>query len=368
MKNLATAWITAVTLVAVGACFAVEAGVVSEEHPRLFGTRARLQQLARDRLTAYTRMSRVARDQPAGDYEKMISMALVAAIDSDAALARAAVDKALKYVDGPIKAGHVAFGTDLAICGVVFDLCHASWTLAERNRFHTYVNATVDANLDSETHVFHNGWYGLKNWGVGVACYASYYENPRAQGILAALRDDYLTRAAPALRMAGEGGGWAEGYYVHYWLYSWLFFCEVARFCEGVDYYAAAPEFYRNRAVAGMFEMFPGTGIYDSRRPIPMGDGGGRLFGGDRDKALCVRRILAGHYRDDAAHQAVHTFNQATPRTSVGVYAYKDFLWHDSSIKSEELSAFKPSQFRTGLCLRAKLVGCRCHVLFLQVR
>jgi hypothetical protein len=38
--------------------------------------------------------------------------------------------------------------------------------------FHRDLNATVDANLRSEPHVFHNGWYGYKNWGIGVACYA----------------------------------------------------------------------------------------------------------------------------------------------------------------------------------------------------
>ena len=34
-------------------------------------------------------------------------------------------------------------------------------------------------------------------------------------------------------------------------------------------------------------------------RPIPIGDGGGRLFGGDRDKVLSARRILVNRFRDD---------------------------------------------------------------------
>ena len=92
--------------------------------------------------------------------------------------------------------------------------------------------------------------------------------------------------SGPALELAGAGGGWAEGYYIHYWLYEWLFFCEAARWCEGVDYYAAAPAFYRSRAVASMFESYPGIGTYNSRRAVPIGDGGGRTFGGDRDRLL----------------------------------------------------------------------------------
>jgi hypothetical protein len=47
------------------------------------------------------------------------------------------------------------------------------------------MNRTVDANVASETHVFHNGWYGYKNWGIGLACYATYPTNPRAPEILA---------------------------------------------------------------------------------------------------------------------------------------------------------------------------------------
>ena len=210
------------------------------------------------------------------------------------------------------------------------------------------MNKTVDANVQSETHVFHNGWYGYKNWGIGLACYATYYENTRAQSILQALESDYLTRAAPALELAGAGGGWAEGYYVNYWLYEWLFFCEVARTCEGVDYYAAAPSFYNQRAVASMFETYPGIGIYGSRRPIPMGDGGGRTFGGDRDKALSARRILVNHFRDDPDHQMVHAFNETTPRSSVGDYAYKDFLWRDPSVRKGNLETFRLSHLSPG--------------------
>ena len=143
-------------------------------------------------------------------------------------------------------------------------------------------------------------------------------ENERAPAILRALEEDYLKRAAPALELAGDGGGWAEGYYIHYWLYEWLVFCEIALRCEGVDYYAAAPKFYRNRALASMFETFPGISEYNSRRCLPMGDGGGRTFGGDRDKTLSARRILVNHFREDPAHQAAHGFNETTPRSAVG--------------------------------------------------
>jgi len=321
---------------------------VVREHPRLLGSRKRLQILSRQRQEVYKRVVKVARERKADDHAKMISMALVCAIEMDAELGNRAVQMAMEYVNGPIRKGHTPFAHDLARCAIVYDLCHEYWTEQQRREFCEYVNKTVDANIRSETHVFHNGWYGYKHWGIGLACYASYYENPRAPEILKALENEYQTRAAPALELAGDGGGWAEGYYINYWLYEWLFFCEAARYCEGIDYYADATGFFRNRAIASMFEAYPGIKIYDSRRPVPMGDGGGRTFGGDRDKVLSARRILVNYLRDDPAHRAVHAFNETTPRSAVGVYAYKDFLWRDTTVEKGDLKNFRLSHISPG--------------------
>jgi hypothetical protein len=321
---------------------------VLDEHPRLLGSLERLQRLAAERPEAYQRVVHVARKANADDHAKMISMSIVCAVESDEQLGKLAVQKAMTYINGPIRSGHVTFGHDLARCAIVYDLCYQYWSEDQRADFHEYMNRTVDANVRSETHVFHNGWYGYKHWGIGLACYATYYENERAESILQALEQDWLTRAAPALELAGGGGGWAEGYYIHYWLYEWLFFCEAARHCEGVDYYAAAPKFFNNRAIAGMFETYPGIKIYNSRRSVPMGDGGGRTFGGDRDKTLSARRILVNYFYDDQNHQVVHTFNETTPRSSVGVYAYKDFLWRDTSIAKGDINGFKLSHISPG--------------------
>jgi hypothetical protein len=321
---------------------------VSKEHPRLLGTRAELQALARQRPAEYQRMVRIARGTGADDWSMVMSAGLVAAIEEDRALTQKVRQIAMKYVAGPIRKGHVTFGADLALCAMAYDLGHAAWSAEDVQHLSQYINQTVDANVQSETHVFHNAWYGYKNWGYGLAGYATYYENPRAQAILKTLEDDYRLRAAPALELAGDGGGWAEGYYIHYWLYEWLFFCEVARRCEGVDYYALAPKFHGQRAIAGAFEMYPGIGEYGSRRPVPMGDGGGRSFGGDRDKTLNARRILVNYHRADPAHHAAHTFNETTPRVSVGNYAYKDLLWRDAAIPKGDLQKFKLSHVSHG--------------------
>ena len=207
---------------------------------------------SRQRADDYRRVVTVARQPRAEIHAAVVSQSLVAAIEGDRSLARQAIERVLPLIDGPIRAGHATFGHDLALCALAYDLAFDAWTDAERARFHSYFNRTVDANLRSETHVFHNGWYGYKQWGIGLAGYACYHENPRAPAILAELERDYRERAAPALDLAGAGGGWAEGYYIHYWLYEWLWFCEVARRCEGTVYLALAPRFYSARAVSSI--------------------------------------------------------------------------------------------------------------------
>lgn len=332
----------------VAEAFAAGRHPVSPDTPRVLGSGEQLRALARDRAAEYGRVKRVAQDETADDYSWMISAGLTAAIEGDRALAQRVQHRAMKLVTGPIRVGHVPFGTDLALAGLAFDLCREAWVEADVRKLCDYINKTVDQNVESEVSVFHNAWFGYKNWGIGLACYATFHENDRAPGILRALEHDYATRTAPALEKAGAGGGWAEGYYVHYWLYEWLFFCEIARRCEGVDYFALAPSFYSQRALASVFETFPGLDEYHSRRSIPMGDGGGRTFGGDRDKTLNARRMLVSRFRQDAVHQAVHAFNEITPRCSVGAYAYKDFLWHDPSVPKGDLRQLPLSHVSRG--------------------
>ena len=327
---------------------------ISEEHPRLLGSQQTLKRLVMARPEAYARVVEAARKLEPGDesvmddHMKIVSMALVCSIENDSELGRLAIERALTCIEAPIRVGHENFGHDLARCALVYDLCWPYWTQEERLEFHDYMNRTVDANVDSEAHVFHNGWYGYKHWGIGLACYATWYENPRAPEILAETERDYLERAAPALALSGDGGGFAEGYYINYWLYEWLFFCEVASHVEGKDYYASVPGFYGNRAIAGMFETYPWMSERDSRRPIPMGDSGGQKLRRERDKALSARRILVNRFREEPSHQAVHAFNETTPVSSIPGNAYKDFLWRDETVKKGDLGNFRLSHISPG--------------------
>ena len=119
MKQLA--WACAVYL-----AFNAGAGEfrVSEEHPRLLGTRAELQALAKERPQGFQRMLAVAKDSSVDNHSRGLSLAIAAAITSDGQMAKAAQRMAMEIVNGPIRRGHVTFGYDLALTGLVYDLCY----------------------------------------------------------------------------------------------------------------------------------------------------------------------------------------------------------------------------------------------------
>ena len=254
----------------------------------------------------------------------------------------------METIRGPIRKGHVTFGHDLARCALVYDLCYEFWSSDERTEFHRYMNQTVDANVRSETHVFHNAWYGYKQWGIGLACYATFMKTRERSASCAILNRTMRRAPCPLsnLRVTVVGGrkgitsttGCTSGSSSAKWRVG-------ARALTTTHW---RPASMVNAAVASMFETYPGISIYGSRRSIPIGDGGGRVFGGDRDKTLAARRILVNFFEDDPVHRFVHDYNERTPRSSVGVHAYKDFLWHNPALPRNKVDQFRLSHISQG--------------------
>ncbi|MCL2640420.1 MAG: hypothetical protein FWD53_06220, partial [Phycisphaerales bacterium] len=102
---------------------------VPTEHPRLFGSRADLQKLAKSRPDAYQRMKKIANSEltapinpsdanadfgaQIGVHSKLFSMALVASIEEDAAMGRKLIDFTFEhFINKPVRVGHVSAGSD----------------------------------------------------------------------------------------------------------------------------------------------------------------------------------------------------------------------------------------------------------------
>ncbi|MBA2479687.1 MAG: heparinase II/III family protein [Planctomycetes bacterium] len=338
---------------------------VPREHPRLLGPRSRLQALAKERPDAYRRTKEIsARDitngphpgDPNADFgaqisvtSKLMSLSLVCAIEEDRSAGRTAIELVKQhYLDKPLPIGHVPFGHDCGVCGVVYDLCHEHWTEEERKRYHTFLIACRDNNVDEEMSPFHDGWWGYKNAGFIVALLAVMYETEKELFMLYNIDREFRTLCVDALKLAGDGGGYAEGFYVNYYMQDWLFACEAMRRCTGADYLAAAPEFYASRAIASAFEQYPGVRERGSRRPICVGDGRGRFFKVERDSALTANRMLVAHYRDDSDHQAINSFLNLTPHVGADENAWRELLWFDPAVKQGDLERFRLSHVSPG--------------------
>ncbi len=348
-------------------CFSpLQCRQVPHEHPRLFGSRTRLQQLARERVDAWKRTRDIAASPLTTDgphpndftadfgaqvsvHCKLWSLALVAAVDEDRAAAREAIAMAFAhFIDRPVQVGHATFGGDVGECAVVYDLCHEHWTSEERLRFHAYLFACRDQNVDEELSPFHDGWWGYKNWGLVLGLLAVMYETEKEPFMLQGIDRDFRLNAADCLRLAGEGGGYSEGYYVNYYIYEWLLACEAMRHCTGADWYQEAPGFYKNRAVAMMFEHWPTLRERGSRRSLCVGDGRGRVFKVERDKQLAAMRILIDRFRDDPDHHAVAAHLATTPRMGADENAYREVLFGDPMVAKADLSRFRASHVSPG--------------------
>jgi hypothetical protein len=336
---------------------------IPHEHPRLFGSRAKLKQFAKQRPEAYRRASKVAREMAISDpkapvtdfamvvsaYNKVVSQALIAAIDDDAKLAREAIELVFReWINKPVNVGHVPFGGDVAPGAMVYDLCHEHWTDEEQKKFHAYFFENRDKNVDEEPSPFHDGWWGYKNWGLLLGCLAVMYETEKEPFMLYGIDREFRYVAADCLRLAGKGGGYAEGFYVNYYMCEWLMACMAMKECTGADYLEFVPEFYRQRAMASVFEYYPTIREHGTRRSICVGDGRGRFFKLERDRALAANRILVGKYAKDPEHQALNTFLLQTPHVGAFENSWMELLWFDPSVKKGDLKKLKLSHFSEG--------------------
>jgi len=336
-----------------GGVYALGAHAVKEiprEHPRLFGSKQELMQLAARRAGAFGRMRNIARRGSGHELSYVFSLCLTYAVEGGDDLARKAISIARDIISRPLKKGHEPFAIDMAIVAIVWDHCYDKLTDDDKKRMIDWVNEIYRININVETHVFFNGYYGYKMWGFGLAGYATWPDNPKAREIIDFVSKDVVERAVPAQQFAGEGGGWPEGYYVHYFLYYWLLYCEAARRLEGIDYYSMAPGFFGQRPVASMFECYPGRNSHNARSMPCWGDGrSGGGYGGDTDMALCVRRILARFFFDkDPMMGYVAAFNRETPSPGAADYSYMDFLWDDADLPAAPLDRMKLAHHATG--------------------
>jgi hypothetical protein len=177
---------------------------IPARHPRLFLTPSKLQQLKARARSDNPRWTHV--QEAAGDTDNLQAMALVARVASQDALCTTAAQRTLAMIADPnewsTKGGDVA---------LIYDWCHTSLTLRQRQTFIAWMNAwgTRSHSEDSPNWGNYRPRYGYSLALIGLATYG---ENPQATQWLDEFRHQrFAEQELPQLNMIADGGGWPEG-------------------------------------------------------------------------------------------------------------------------------------------------------------
>ncbi len=322
---------------------------IPQERPRIFGSTDVIRCLAAERAEDYQRLCKVAAREDLTDWPGAATHSLLYTITGERAHGERALAIARAVAQKPILVGHQSFARELAKIAVAYDHAHDLLTEADKELFHDYLNRTYEANIPHENPVFFNGYYGYKIYGLGLAAYATWPENPKAEEILNYVLGDLQERAVPGLRLGGLGGCFPEGFYINYFLPDFLLFCETARRLEGIDYYSLAPEFFHSRLACELFSAYTDT-VSDGSRRLPVWGDGGRLNINSRDNQRLAILMLADYYREQDPELAglAQAYALRQPRTALEQNAFEDFLWFDRTAPVGDLSQMKRSHLALG--------------------
>jgi hypothetical protein len=322
---------------------------LSPSRCRIFGSKPYLIQLSQERPEDFARLLAVAGAGRVRDWSGAATYALLYTITGQKDYGERALQIARRTAERAILVGHEAFARELAKIAVAYD--HAYDLLSDEDKalFHDYLNRTYEANIPYENPVFFNGYYGYKMYGLGLAAYATWPENPRAEEILDYVHGDLQKRAVPGLRLGGLGGGFPEGFYLNYFFADLLLFCETARLLEGIDYYALAPEFFHSHLACELFSAWTDV-TEDGSRRLPVWGDGGRLNRNSRDNQRLAILMLANYCRatDPELAGYAQAWSLRTPRTCVEANAFEDFLWFDRKAPAGDLSRMKLAHLARG--------------------
>ena len=263
----------------------LQAGV----HPRVFGSREHLAELARSKPETYTGI------QGMGD--TLIAQGVVHAVEGiSPERVQVWVDRAKRDLDRGVTNIHQDTWIWMQEVALTFDFFHEHIPPADREAMLRWLNQHLEVYTTDET-AFHNSTLSKILVYLQIA-YATWGENPRAKEFRDyALEKLYQGKVAPILRELGDGGGFTEcGWYTRGSLWHLVQALELARCVEGYDGFALAPRFFYQRLAYEIHQPFPGLWVYGSERYDEEGDAS-PVYGGHAEWPRLTRTVLAQYFR-----------------------------------------------------------------------
>lgn len=310
---------------------------VLHAHPRLYGSKARLQALAKANPELYRRAA-ASPSLPAVGVVHAVAGADRAKIDAfvKAALATAARGPTNQHQDTWIA---------LRDAVLTYDFFHEEIPAADRQKLVDWINAHLET-FTADENAFHNSTLSKILTYLQIA-YATWGENPKAQ----AFRDRALTqlyegKVVPVLREFGAGGGFTEGgWYSRGSLWNLVEALELARRIEGYDGFQQAPRFFYERLAYEMFQPYPGLWTYGTEQYPEEGDGS-HVYGGHTEYPRHLRTVLAQYFRGSELARAIANRQR---RASNPEAALVDLLYAEAPDPALDLKRFPLAHLAAGI-------------------
>jgi hypothetical protein len=306
-------------------------------HPRLYGSKAHLQALAKAKPEAYEEIAK-------GTYLQAVGVAH--AVEG---APRERIDPLIAAAKRKVAAGvtnvHQDTGLALTEVALVYDSFYDVLTPEDRRAMVNWLNGHL-GKFTADENAFHNSTLSKIECFLQVA-YATAGDNPRAP----AFRDYALKRlyeglVLPVLLEFGAGGGYTEcGWYTRGSLWSLTKGLEMARRFDGYDGFARAPRFFYQRLAYEMLQPYPGFGENRAEHYAVEGDGAD-TYGAHTEYPRLTRMVLAQYFRGSDLARYAMTRNRkgSNPETRL-----LDFLYEEEAQPPLDVKAFPLSHLAAGI-------------------
>ena len=308
-----------------------------KEHPRLIGSKAHLQALAK------------AKPQ---EYKVVQSNGSITAVGIVHAVEGAPQEKIAKFIK--TAEANVARGptnvhqdtwiwmTEVVQC---FDFFYDKLTPDQRKQMIDWLNANLDS-FKADEGAFHNSTLSKIACYLRIA-YGTWGENPRAKEFRNyAIEKLYEGSVAQVIREFGVGGGFTEcGWYTRGSLWNLVEGLELARRFEKYDGFQQAPKFFYQRLAYELLQPYPGLGEYGNELYAVEGDGS-YTYGGHRESPRHTRTLLAQYFRGSelAGYTSATRRKGSNPEARV-----VDFLFDEGPDDVRDVKTFPLAHCASGI-------------------
>jgi hypothetical protein len=325
-----------------------------KQHPRLFGPRSFLQELARTKASEYAEIKSEAGEVKHGTGKKgersplkLLGIGIVSSVEGvTKAEAEPFIKDALDEVAKGVANKHQATWEAMETVARTYDFFYQHISPADRSKMLAWLNAEL-AVCTTDEGAFHNSTMSKINSYLEVA-YAVWGDDPQAADFRSyALNVLYEGKIVPVLKEYGAGGGYTEcGWYTRGCLFNLVQGLELARRFDKYDGFAKAPAFFYDRLAYEMLQPYPGIDKqWGSERYSCEGDGS-NLYSIAQEYPRLTRNILASYWHGSplAGYTALKDRKGSNADTRMF-----DFLWDEQVAKPADLKPFPLAHAALGI-------------------